>query len=64
MLEQNMNLFQNMAALLEKGIDPTSCEQQLWSRYGETVATLVLDTTGFSRTTQSHGIVHFLSRLM
>jgi len=64
MLEQNMNLFQSMAALLEKGIDPTSCEQQLWSRYGETVATLVLDTTGFSRTTQSHGIVHFLSRLM
>jgi len=64
MLKENMNLFQNMAALLEKGIDPTSCEEQLWSRYGETVATLILDTTGFSRTTESHGIVHFLSRLM
>jgi adenylate cyclase len=64
MLEQNMNLFQNMAALIEKGIDPTSCEELLWNRYGETVATLVLDTTGFSRVTESHGIVHFLSRLM
>ena len=64
MLEQNMNLFQNMAALIEKGIDPTSCEELLWDRYGETVATLILDTTGFSRVTESHGIVHFLSRLM
>jgi adenylate cyclase len=64
MLEQNMNLFQNMAALIEKGIDPTSCEELLWNRYGETVATLILDTTGFSRVTESHGIVHFLSRLM
>jgi adenylate cyclase len=64
MLEKNMNLFQNMAALIEKGVDPTSCEELLWNRYGETVATLILDTAGFSRVTESHGIVHFLSRLM
>ena len=64
MLEHNLNLFQNMAALLDKGIDPTTCEDMLWDRYGETVATLILDTSGFSRTTESHGIVHFLSRLM
>jgi len=64
MLEQNLNLFQNMAALIDRGVDPTTCEDLLWERYGETVATLILDTSGFSRTTESHGIVHFLSRLM
>ena len=64
MLEQNLNLFQNMAALIDRGIDPATCEDLLWDRYGETVATLILDTSGFSRTTESHGIVHFLSRLM
>ena len=38
--------------------------EEIWHRYGETVAALILDSSGFSRVTESHGIIHFLSRLM
>lgn len=58
------NLFQYMSRLLESGIDPVSREADIHSRFGDTVAVLVLDSSGFSRVTESHGIVHFLSRLM
>ena len=64
MLPDHENLFQTMAALIEAGDDPVNHEEAIWSRYGETVAALILDSTGFSRVTESHGIVHFLARLM
>lgn len=58
------NLLQSMSRFIESGIDPLSRQTELWDRYGETVAVLVLDSSGFSRVTQSHGIIHFLSCLM
>ena len=36
-------------------------EQKLWQRYGATVSTLVVDMAGFTRLTESHGVVHYLS---
>lgn len=57
-------LFERMANLLAAGIEPESRQDELWQRYGETVAVLVLDSTGFTRVSQSHGILHFLSRVM
>ena len=58
------NLFQYMARLTTAGTDPTQKEQEIWHRYGQTLAILILDSSGFSRVTKSHGIIHFLSRLM
>ena len=58
------NLFQSMSRFIESGIDPVSKHAEIWERYGETVAALILDSSGFSRVTESHGIIHFLSRLM
>ena len=53
-----------MSRFIESGIDPVTRHSEIWERYGETVAALVLDSSGFSRVTESHGIIHFLSRLM
>ncbi len=64
MLPDRENLFKTMAALVEAGENTVDHENENWSRYGETVAILILDSSGFTRVTESHGIVHFLSQLM
>lgn len=64
MIVDGDNLFQCMSRMIAEGCDPCENEQQIWDRYGETVAILIIDSSGFSRTSQSHGILHFLSRLM
>ncbi|TXS92101.1 adenylate/guanylate cyclase domain-containing protein [Parahaliea maris] len=64
MIVDGDNLFQCMSRMIAEGGDPCENEQQIWDRYGETVAILIIDSSGFSRTSQSHGILHFLSRLM
>ena len=64
MAQEKDNLFQNLSSLIQAGIDPVTREKEIWDSYGQTVATLVLDSSGFSRVSESHGIVHFLSRLM
>ena len=38
-------------------------EAQLWNKYGVNQAVLVLDMAGFSRLTESHGVVHYLSMI-
>ena len=38
-------------------------EAQLWDKYGVEQAVLVLDMAGFSRLTQTHGVVHYLSMI-
>lgn len=48
---------------IAQGIDPVSKEDELWQRFGKRYAILVIDSTGFTRTTNKYGIVHFLSRL-
>jgi len=64
MTEAQENLFQHMTRLHEANIDPKQREEEIWDRYGRTVGVLILDSSGFSRVSESHGIVHFLSRLM
>lgn len=58
------NLFQCMSRMINSDIDPSDQQAEIWDRYGEKVAVLILDSAGFSRVTESHGIVYFLSRLM
>jgi adenylate cyclase len=60
----NINLFSHLEQLIKAGIDPTTREAEIWERYGRTVAVLILDSSGFSRVSETHGVLHFLSRLM
>lgn len=39
-------------------------ETEVWAQYGRTLAILCVDSCGFTRVTQSHGIFHFLQRLV
>jgi len=64
MSEEPENLFQRLDALLANGKQPAELEGEIWATYGRTVAVLVLDSAGFSRVSESHGIVHYLSRLV
>jgi len=57
------SLLAVISEMIAQGIDPVSKEQELWERFGERHAILVLDSTGFTRTTNQFGIIHFLSRL-
>ena len=45
------------------GINSDAIEKESWRRFGSKVAVLNIDSVGFSRTTKSHGIVHFLTRM-
>ena len=36
---------------------------EVWDQFGVDIAPLVIDSVGFTRTTQSEGIVHFLTQL-
>ena len=36
---------------------------EVWDQFGVDIAPLVVDSVGFTRTTQSEGIVHFLTQL-
>ena len=38
-------------------------EADVWDQFGVEVAPLVIDSVGFTRTTQAEGIVHFLTQL-
>jgi len=47
----------------ETAADRAAIEAELWERYGTEQAVFVLDLSGFSRTTNQHGIVHCLSMI-
>ena len=64
MTDKQDHLFHYLAPMLSMGIEPGDREEEFWQRYGETVAVLTLDTAGFTRIARSHGILHFLSRLI
>lgn len=54
--------FENL--LRKRGTDPSgnpAVEQKIEDRYRGLRAVLVLDSSGFTRITQEHGIIHFLS---
>lgn len=36
-------------------------ERQVWSSCGKTISTMVIDMSGFTRLTESYGVVHYLS---
>ena len=54
-------LFETLKSYAEKDLDSGMREKNIWDAFGRTCAVLVMDSTGFSRTTQKKGIVYFLS---
>ncbi len=58
------NLFEYLNQLIEGQQDPSDHADEIWSLYGQTVSVLVLDSSGFSRTSAAQGIIHSLSILM
>jgi len=53
-------LFEAITKARRNGVGFESLSEELWKRFGETRAVLVLDFSGFTRTTQARGIVFFL----
>lgn len=47
----------------EAGTGLPAEESAVWDRFGVEIAPLVIDSVGFTRTTQAEGIVHFLTQL-
>lgn len=45
------------------GVSADTIRSAAWEKFGTKVAVLNIDSVGFSRTTKSHGIVHFLTRM-
>jgi len=64
MAEKLPALFREIGRARRAGGDPAAFEARLWRRYGVTCAMLVLDSTGFTRSTRARGIVHFLSNFL
>lgn len=57
-MHEPSELFQRILALQRAGVD--DLDSQIWSQFGCERAVLVLDSTGFTRITNSHGIIHYL----
>jgi adenylate cyclase len=55
------SLFDKVGELLDDGCPPEKLDDILHEQFGETVAPLVLDSTGFTRITKEYGIGFFLS---
>jgi len=56
-----LGCFRSIYEIIKRGELTSSQEQELFDRYGETSAMLVLDSTGFTRSSQEKGIVYFLT---
>ena len=59
MPEKLPDLFKAIIAASRKS-DTKKAEAGLWKRFGTRCAMLVLDSTGFTRSTRKKGIIHFL----
>ncbi|MEW5725514.1 MAG: adenylate/guanylate cyclase domain-containing protein [Thermodesulfobacteriota bacterium] len=58
---QDDQLFTAMAKGLDEGRGLDELEGEIWERFGQTCAVLVLDSPGFSRTTQKRGALYYLT---
>ena len=58
MSKQTSQLFEQLLNAVD--VDKQELEHRVWREFGCTRAVLVMDSTGFTRITNSHGIVHYL----
>jgi len=59
-----MNLFSTIERMFAEGVNPDEQSDHLWEKFGRNYAVLVMDSSGFTRTTKQYGILAFLSRLV
>ena len=57
----NDELFEVIMNLKEQNISSEELETEVWRSFGCNVAMLIMDSSGFTRVSRSHGIVHYLS---
>ena len=58
-----MDLISYLLDNSERGLDENTLKTNAWDHFGVEVAALVIDSVGFTRTTQAKGIVYFLTQL-
>lgn len=61
--QKHVNLMDFLLQRVPGMVDRSDEDNDVWDRFGAEVAPLVIDSVGFTRTTQSSGIVHFLTQL-
>lgn len=54
------DLFKYLESHHPDDTNQTQYESKIWEKFGTTCAPFVLDSSGFTRTTQSEGIIYFL----
>ena len=57
-------IFSTIVAARADGLAADAIERLVWARHGTTCAMLALDSSGMTRFSRSHGIVHFLTCYM
>lgn len=57
-------IFSTIIAARSEGLAEEAIERLVWARHGTTCALLALDSSGMTRVSRGHGIVHFLTRYM
>lgn len=62
-MPEKKTLFDHIRGLENAKGKKQALEQEIWERFGCTRAILIMDSTGFTRTTASHGILHYLGLL-
>src|SRR4051812_31170726 len=60
-MSSKIELFDAIRAGHSNGKTPGDLNADLWERFGTDRAVLVLDSSGFTRISKSHGVIHFLS---
>ena len=58
------DLFHQIEEHMAQQLDLTEMETRIWEQHGEICAPFILDSAGFTRATQSEGIVHYLSGIL
>lgn len=61
-MREDSPLFSTIKAAQAKGLAADAIDLHAWECHGTTCAMLALDSSGMSRVTHAHGIVHFLGR--
>ena len=61
-MHEDSPIFSTIDAARAEGLVGDAVERRVWERHGVTCAMLALDSSGMTRVSHTHGIVHFLSR--
>jgi adenylate cyclase len=61
-MREDHSICSTIKAAQAEGLDNAAVERRVWDRHGTTCAMLAMDSSGMTRVTRTHGIVHFLAR--